>query len=162
MTTFTRVFTRPGAFALAALLSGCFTYQTVETPPPGADVRAVLTTEGAVVQSELFGEPIRSLSGKMVSTDAETVRLDVITGQSRGNFNDIILRDTLSVPRAHIVEMEQRDVAWVRTALIGAGVVGVAIFGIASATNGSGGNGGDGPAPPTSDVIRIPFFSWSR
>lgn len=143
--------------------SACYTYTPVEQPMPGAQVRAALTVEGSVRQSEFLGEPIRSLSGRFVSSDANAVQLDIVTASSRGTFNDIVLRDTLAIPAAQIVVMEEREISWLRTAVVFAAAATVGVVAISSLTN--GGEDVDtsgGPPPVTFDRIRIPIFRFGR
>lgn len=148
--------------ALLSLGSGCYTYQVVQQPRSGAEVRAVLTVEGAVRQSERLGQPIRSLSGRFVAGDDARLHLDVITGQSRGTFNDIVLRDTLAVPRDQIVALEEREVSWIRTALVGVAAAAVAVVAIGSVTSGGGDiEGGSGPGTQF-EPVGIPFFRIGR
>jgi hypothetical protein len=142
--------------------TACYTYRPLEQPMPGAAVRASLTVEGAVRQSEYLGEPIRSLSGKFVSTDAGGVHLDVITGASRGIFNDIVLRDTLSIPTNQIVVMEAREIHWLRTGIVAAGAALIAGVAIGSLTGGGENVEGSGPPPEGFEGILIPIFRIGR
>ncbi len=143
-------------------LSACFRYVPVENPPPGAEVRASLSVEGAVRQSERLGQPVRSLSGKLVGFDNGDVQLDIITAASRGTFNDIVLRDTLAIPRDQVLVIEQREISWVRTGLVAVGVTAAAIAGIASVTSGGQDIDGGGMPPPVADRIMIPLITISR
>lgn len=154
-----RALSRVATLALLAMAStACYTYQVVETPAPGTNVRAALTVEGAVRQSEFLGEPVRNLSGKLVTADENVVRLDVITASSRGTFNDIVIRDTLSIPGDQIVALEQREVSWIRTALIAAAVTTVGVVGISSLTSGGENIDGGGEPGTTFEGIRFPIF----
>lgn len=150
---------RLGVIALCALFStACYTYQIVESPAPGTNVRAALTVEGAVRQSEFLGEPVRNLSGRLVTADDDLVRLDVITASSRGTFNDIVIRDTLSIPGDQIVALEQREVSWIRTGVIAAAITTVAVVGISSLTSGGENIDGGGEPGTTFEGIRFPIF----
>jgi hypothetical protein len=142
--------------------TACYTYSPVEQPRPGTAVRASLTVEGSVRQSEYLGEPIRSLSGKFVSTDAGSVHLDVITGASRGIFNDIVLHDTLSIPTGQIVVMEQREISWLRTGIVTVGAAVIAATAIGSLTGGGDNVDGDLGNGTTFERIRIPIFRIGR
>ena len=150
---------RAALLAVAVGMStACYSYRPIEQPRPGSAVRASLTVEGAVRQSEFLGEPIRSLTGKFVTTDAAGVHLDIITGASRGTFNDIVLRDTLAIPTNQIVVMEERELSWIRTGVLTVGAAIVAGVAIGSLTGG-GENIDGGSDPGTSfDRIRIPWF----
>ncbi len=145
-----------------AVASACYTYKPVEQPAPGAAVRAALTVEGAVRQSEFLGEPVRSLSGKFVSRDADAVRLDIITGASRGTFNNIVLRDTLAIPTDQIITLEEREISWVKTAIVFAAVATITALGVGTLTG--GGEDIDTGNPPITvfEGIRIPVFRITR
>ena len=150
---------------IAAILfvgSACYTYRPIENPEPGAPVRASLTVEGSVRQSEYLGTATRSLSGKFVSAAANEVQLDVITAQSRGTFNDIILRDTLTIPNDQVVLLEGREISWLKTGIIAVAVTTVAALGFGSVTSGGGESSGDGPPSTTLDRISFPIFQWGR
>ncbi len=142
--------------------SACYTYRPVESPTPGAAVRASLTVEGSVRQSEYLGTATRSLSGKFVSAAANELRLDVITAQSRGTFNDIILRDTLSIPTDQVVVLEEREISWLKTGIIAVAVTTVAAIGFGSVTSGGGDSSSPGPPPTTFEGISFPIFQWGR
>ena len=89
-------------------VSACYTYAPVRTPEPGSQVRAGLTVEGAVRQSDILGRPVRNLNGRLVSMDADEVALDVIVASTRGQLQEIVLRDTLRIPMEHLEGLQQR------------------------------------------------------
>lgn len=144
------------------LLGACYTYAPVQAPMPGAHVRASLTVEGAVRQSEILGRPSRNLNGKFVSLDSGMLALDVITASTRGQLREIVLRDTLRIPLDQLVVLEERELSWVRTGVVAAGLAVAAVVGVNSLTSGGEVDpGNSGPTVPL-DRITIPLFQIRR
>ncbi len=148
--------------ALMPLMCGCYVYMPVQAPRPGTQVRAALTVEGAVRQSELLGRPTRNFNGRLVSLDDQALRLDVITASTRGQLREIVLRDTLSIPRHQVLELETRELSWARTGVVAAGV-GTAVYVILKSLTSGGENiDSGGPPPDGFDRVTIPIFSIRR
>ena len=157
--------TRARIVALAAVLplvAACYTYAPAQAPMPGAPVRAALTVEGAVRQSEMWGEPVRNFTGRLVSLDSEFLQIDVITASTRGQLNEIILRDTLRIPMREVEQVEERRISWLRTGIVGGGMA-VVVGSILNSLSGGGGDvEGGGDLPPVADRITIPIFQIRR
>jgi len=144
------------------LVAACYVYAPIEQPSPGDAVRASLTVEGAVRQSEALGEPIRNFNGRLVSLDSEVLALDIITASTRGQLREIVLRDTLMIPREQVMLIEGRELSWVRTGVIGAGAAAVVAVIFNSLTSGGENVPGDGGPIDGLDGITIPIFSIRR
>ena len=144
------------------LMAACYVYVPVEQPSPGSQVRASLTVEGAVRQSDVMGRPMRNFNGRFVSLDSETLALDVITASTRGQLREIVLRDTLSIPRDQVMVIEGRELSWVRTGVIGAGAAAAVVVIFNSLTSGGENVPGDGGPIDGLDGITIPIFQIRR
>ena len=145
-----------------SMLAGCYTYAPVATPAPGAHVRASLTVEGAVRQSEVLGRPERTLTGRIVSLDDQALALDVITASTRGQLREIVLRDTLVIAVDQVTAIEERRLSWARTGVVFAGfVVGGFLLVNNLTAGGEVDSGTEGPTVPL-DRITIPIFQIRR
>ena len=144
--------------ALLPLVTACYVYTPVQAPMPGTPVRAALTVEGAVRQSEVMGQPIRNFTGRLVSLDSETLALDVITASTRGQLREIVLRDTLMIPMDQVTMIESREISWIRTGVVGAGVATAVAVVINSLTSGGENDPADGGPVDALDRVTIPIF----
>ncbi len=139
----------------AAAAGGCYTYEPIEAPRPGTDVRARLEVEAAVRRSEAVGEPVRFVSGSVVMYDGDRVSIDVLVAKVQSTFQNVELRDTVTFARTELAEILERRLAPVRTAVFVAGVtVGTALLVAALAgVAGGGDDGGNPPRPPPTAAV---------
>lgn len=139
--------------------SACYTYTPVQTPQPGMEVRAHLTTEAAVRRSAGLDEAIMRYEGIVVDVRQGGFSLDVLVARSTSVFQDVTIRDTISVDTSELQSLMQRKVSPLRTALLvaGVGVGGFAVVkGIDSVVGGTGDD--DNGGTPT---LRLPVFGWT-
>ncbi len=66
-------------------LTACYTYQPVRTVSVGDQARARLTVDEAVRQSEVTGEPIRDVEGRVSSVLSDRIGFDVVTARGQGS-----------------------------------------------------------------------------
>src|SRR5688572_2124425 len=84
------------------LLAGCYSYKPIASPSAGMEVRARLTAEAAVRRSQGLEEPVLRLDGKIVEATNEAIRLDMLVARSSSAFQDVEMRDTISVARNEV------------------------------------------------------------
>jgi hypothetical protein len=140
------------------LSTACYRYVPVQTVQPGMDVRAQLTSAAAVRRSEGHDEPIMRYEGIIVGVASDTVTLDVLVARASGALQDVVIRDTLSIPTAEIQTILRRKLSVTKSALftLAAGASAVAIVvGIDQVVGGTGEPPG-GPPP----AFRPPWFSF--
>lgn len=114
--------------ALIVVLTGCTVYEPVSAPTPRSTVRARLTVEEAVRWSDLYGEPVRTLQGRVVRHDADALHLDVLLARSASEFRRAEFRDTLVIPARGLESVSTRRVSPWRTALVAAAAVGASFL----------------------------------
>lgn len=149
------------AAAAALVLGACSTWVPVTAPAPGATVRARLTVEEAVRWSELRGEPVRTLQGRVVGVGDDGLALDVLLVRSPSRFRGGEFRDTLTIPAAGLESVAVRRVSPWRTALL---VAGTAAAGwllvdevLVGGDNEGGGGDGGGTQASVIPLLRIPL-----
>lgn len=138
----------------------CYTYSPVQTPEPGMEVRAELETEAAVRRSQGLNDAILRYEGVIVDITPGAFSLDVLIAQSSSAFQDVTIRDTVTLQNAEVRSLMERTLSPVRSGLFAIGT-GVAAFlvvkSIDSIVGGTGDDDDDGPPP----AMRIPVFSWT-
>lgn len=148
--------------AVLLALCGCSVYVPLspDTPPPvGTDVRARLTTPGAVRISDRMGAPVREVEGEVLSVGADSIGFGLLTASEYTRPWDSV--DTLRVSTLEIFEMEEKRLDRTRTAILVGGVGIVTGVVIAAMFNASG-SSEDGDPPGGIDAVLIPFFSIRR
>ena len=139
-------------------VAGCYSYKAVRSPQAGMEVRARLKGEAAARRSEGLDEPIIRFDGVVVGATPEAVSLDVLVARSSSAFQDVVIRDTVTLQLVEIQSLQRRTLSVPRTALFvvaaGAATVG-AIAGIREVVGGTEDQPGNGNQTFTS-----PLFSW--
>lgn len=141
------------------VLCGCSVYLPLNPealPPAGTNVRATLTTPGAVRISDRLGSPVREIEGEVLSFWGDSLGLSLMATTEYGRPWDSV--DTLKLGTMEIFQLEEKRLDKRRTAFLagGIGVVsGVLIAALFRAATGSE----DGEPPGDPDAIVIPFFS---
>src|SRR5688572_13210553 len=146
------------ALLLAAIgLAGCYTYTPVESPTPGMEVRARLTAEAASRHSQGLDEPVLSYAGRVVSTSADALALDVLVARSSSAFQNVTIRDTVTLRRTEIQSVLHRKFSAPRSALFTVGAVAAGVLVVAGIEQIVGGTGPEEQDPGT-PALREPFF----
>jgi len=131
--------------------TACYYYEPLATPQPvaGSYVSATLNDLGTDTLSRTIGPDVRSIRGRLLTSDQEALRLSV-TGVTSHHGESVTWKgEALTVNRMYVAGVEQRRLARGRTALIvGATLAAVLttykVFqGLALIPTGSG-----GPPPP--------------
>jgi hypothetical protein len=138
----------------------CYKYTPVESPERGMEVRAQLETEAAVRRSQGLDDAILRYDGVIVDITPETFTLDVLVARSTSAFQDVTIRDTITLETAEVRSLTRRTISPTRSALMALGT-GVVAFGIVKSIDaivGGTGDDDDGNGTPT---MRIPVFSWT-
>ena len=147
---------------LAGLAAGCYRYEPVQSPRPGADVRARLGVEAAVRRSEATGEPVRHLSGSVVALRGDTLELDVLVARAHVALQEIVVRDTLALALGDVEELLERRLSPVRTVLFVTAVVAGTAAVVAGITSVTGGNTGDDGGDGGTRAVVVPLGSIVR
>jgi len=130
-------------------LGACYTYQPLAGPvAPGMRVRAHLTTEGAVRQSEITGEPRRVMDGTVEAVENGSVTIEIHFGRNVGGFTrgGEGLTQSVQIPRDQLEGLDERRLSKSRTVLLALGI-GTTV-GVALQQAIAGGGGGQGTKPP--------------
>lgn len=144
------------------VFSGCYTFTPVPTPAPdeppvGDHVRVWLAAPAAQRLSDRMGQSIRRVEGTVLlpppvdgSTNPETLRLEVGWGAIYAGTALEGRRDTLTLGGADLLQIEQREISWTRSALVGLAGTVLAVLLLGAFTGGDSGGGppGDDPNPP--------------
>jgi hypothetical protein len=152
---------RLAAFTLAAVstvvVSGCHTFEPVDTVSIGDEVRARLTTAEAIRQSEVTGEPLRVLEGRIAGMDEESLQVDVVTARGQRLTESFRYSTSYIIPRMGLEELSLRRISPVRTGLVVA-ILGAGLYWLLDSTViGQGGSDDGGPPVDPADVI-VPFL----
>ena len=140
------------------VLSGCAVYipRPLDVPPPqDTEVRAQLTTPGAVRLTGLFGHPVQEVEGRILASTADSVHLALRSAEEYGlPWNQ---EQRLTLARSELLVLEEKRIDKTRTALLVAGtgtVVGITIAGLfRAATRSREEDDGGG------DLTIVPLFS---
>lgn len=148
------------AWLALVLAGGCYSYEPVQVPQPGMEVRARLKTESAVRRSEGLDEPVMVVNGRVIDATPESVMLNVLLARDPSVFRNVEIRDTVRLNLDEIQTLTVRHVSTTRSLLF-AGALGVGGFlvvrGISSIVGGS-----EGEDPGTPQVNVTPAAGRSR
>lgn len=142
-------------FTLQAFAVAC--YSNVPVQPAGlvagAQATVRLTLTGTQELERVLGPEIRSVTGIVERTTADTVYLEIRESRT---LSDQLLSSSgnkVAIPTRVIAEMSLRTVnkrrSWIATIVAVASAVTLLIVAAAAAGGGGGSGGGDGPPPPT-------------
>jgi len=143
-----------GALVLFGLptLAACYTYVPVvgETPSPGEQLRVRLSQEQTIRLSEMTGQTIRTLDGRLFRAEPDSLILDVGWGAIYAGTMFEGRRDTLAFHVQDLVEVDRRELSRGRTALVSAGLVAAMVMIVTSIRGGAdtGGPGNGNGTPP--------------
>ena len=128
--------------AAVLLLSGCYTYQVVDTPPLGSTVRVRVPVTSAL-DDRNTAPPSVAVEGAVLQV-GDTLVLARRTRREFGAFREVILFDTLRLVPAQTSSIELKEFSSGKSVMLGiviaAGVTGLALAGFK-------GGGGDGETP---------------
>ena len=138
---------RTGATLLAVWVSGaCYSYVPLDGPAPvGTEVRARLTNEKALEESELLGVLTQNYEGRVMGVTSDSLMLSVIAARAVGPSQVQTARRTVGLPMTGVAGLEQRQLSGVRTAVAvggGAAIVAAMVAGILEVGGDTGGDGG--------------------
>ena len=132
----------------AFVLSGCYTYVPVQSPPPGTEVRVRIPVQSPVEGSNVVSDML-AVEGAVVSA-GDTLVLATESTQTFGNFREVRTLDTLRVSRTRLASLEQKTFSRGRTigfsalVLAGTAALVLAVAGTVGGSDGDGGGGGGG------------------
>lgn len=144
---------------LLMVVGGCYNYHAVESPQPGAEVRARLNTEAAVRRSRGLETPILHVDGRIVDVVPQSIVLDVLVARDVSQFRDVEIRDTLHIDRTEIESLTTRELSTGRSLLFAGAVGAGAYFVVRGITAVVGGNEGDDNGDGGT-VFAIPVVSF--
>jgi hypothetical protein len=140
------------------VVGGCYSYVPIETAPPGTDIRARLTADAAVRRSQGLDEPILQYHGMVVASTPDSLMLDMLIARNSSVFQQIEIRDTMSLARSEIQSLMGRRLSLTKSLLVTV-ATGAAAFGIIKGIDqivGGTGDDEDGGTP----TARVPVFRW--
>ena len=133
----------------AFLLSGCYRYIPVETPPPGSVARVRVPIQSAVADPNAPPETV-AVEGQVLAA-GDSIVLAARLSREVSVFQQYVRFDTFRVARAELASVELKEFATGRSVALGAAVAGgtallaLAALGIRGGNDGEGGGDGDGP-----------------
>ena len=108
------------AYLAAAATVACYYYQPVTTPDPlpGSYLSATITDSGADHLARTIGPDVKSVRGRLLSSDGAALRLSV-AGVSLHHGEDISWRgESVTLNREYVIQLQQRRLARGRTMLL--------------------------------------------
>ena len=109
--------------AALLLLCGCSVYLPLDPdvpPPAGTNVRARLTTPGAVRISDRLGSPVREIEGEVLGFWGDSLGLNLMSTTEYGRPWDSV--DTLKLATMEVFEFDEKRLDMKRTAFLVGGV----------------------------------------
>jgi hypothetical protein len=110
--------------------SACFTYRPVATTivRPDEEVRVRITDDAALRLAGHYGAITQRLEGQLAPTDSDSLMLAIWIGRAYTGTSFENARQRLSLGRQEVVEVRRRQFSLSRTAIVAAGIVGVAAY----------------------------------
>lgn len=140
--------------------SACYSYAPVEGPVVvGSEVRARLSRETALDESELTGVLTQTYQGRVMAATGDSIRLSIISARAVGPTSVQTARRIVALSMDGLLGLEERELSGVRTALAVAGA-GAAVAGIVGGILVVGGSGGDGDGGGDNAFRPIFGFRW--
>ena len=97
----------------AFLMSGCYTYVPTATVAPGADVRVLLPVETRGFGGTVTTENI-PVDGVVIEA-GDSLIMETESRQQVGNFQEMVLTDTLRLAPSQITQLQVKEFDSVRT-----------------------------------------------
>jgi hypothetical protein len=136
---------------LLGLSAACYTYRPVSPPgpEPGATISAGLTQEGSLAVAPLLGPEVAEVSGRVVDTTGDTLRLSLASVTSQRGIPTSWRGEEIPLARGRLAYLGERRLSPGGTALLSASVAGglyllYRLIGGPGWFEGSGGSGGGG------------------
>jgi len=149
MKSFLRATARTALVVVATTAgTACYSYMPIDGPAVvGSEVRARLTRETALDQSELTGVLTQNYQGRVMAITSDSIRLSIVSGRAIGPTQTQTARRIVGLPMTGVQGLEERKLSGARTALAVAGagaVVAAVVGGVLVGGGDSGGDGGNG------------------
>ena len=141
------------------LLGGCTVYVPLDpgTPPSaGTNVRARLTTPGALRVSDRVGSPVQEVEGEVLVSQGDSLGLRLMATTEYGRPWDAA--EVLTLSTLEIYQLEEKRLDRKRTAFLAGGVGVVSGVIVAALFNASGSSKDNDPGGDI-DAILIPFLT---
>ena len=126
----------------------CYSYVPLDGPAGvGTEVRARLTTQKALEESELLGVLTQDYEGRVMGVSSDSLMLSVIAARAVGPTQVQTARRIVGLPMTGVAGLEERQLSGIRTAaaVAGAGAVAYALVaGVLTVGGDSGGDNGGG------------------
>jgi hypothetical protein len=134
---------------LPLVFSGCFSYAPIheEGLTPESEVRVRLSATASDQLSTTTGRSVRTLEGRVVALPSDSLRLDVAWGAVYAGTPFEGRRDTLSLHRSQVLEVEERQFSRTRTGVVAGGLVAGVLLVLRSLTGSGTDTGPVGPGP---------------
>ena len=144
----------------AVALSGCFTYVPVDRSAvaPGEEVRVFVSRTGMAELPEALATE-RWLRGTLREWSGDGLQLGVPIARPRDGYVADDIRQDVTLPTPHVLEVERREFSRGRTAALVGGAAALAAAGIYAITVN---DGSDTDEPdPGPEIVRIPFLTFA-
>lgn len=131
------------------LLAGCFSYAPIpeDGVTPESEIRVRLSATASDQLSTTTGRSVRTLEGRVVALPADSIRLDVSWGAVYAGTPFEGRRDTLSLHRSQVLEVEERQFSRARTGVVAGGLAAGVLLLLRSLTGSGADTGPVGPGP---------------
>lgn len=109
-------------------VTGCYYYEPIDKPEPaaGSYLSATLNDAGTDTLSQTIGPDVRSIRGRLLTSDSQAMHLSVI-GVTLHHGEDVTWKgENVTLYRRYVAGVEERRLSRPRTAII----VGAAIAGL--------------------------------
>lgn len=108
-----------GVIAVLMLLSGCFSYLTVDSAPVGSTVRVRVPLESAATNRNVAPQSL-AIEGQLLEV-GDTIVLSVLRRESIGAYRDFTIDEEYRVATDQIISLELREPDNVKS--VGLGVI---------------------------------------
>lgn len=148
-----------------SLSSACYVYQPAGSaePVPGTSVRMRVGDVALARASQEVGQAMPPyLEGQIVGAEADSLQLSILVVRGTQDYSTQRTRQILAVARSEVLELQQEELSWPRTLLVGAGVAALAIVVVDQFTAIGDDPGNNNPgfpnAPQARGGFRIPIL----
>jgi len=131
-----------------SVLCGCYANAPLENPhpEPGTKLRVTLTDAGADSLARYLGPGVTNVEGKLIQNSDSAIQLSVSSLSMRNGQEQFWKGEAVTLPRITISTIETHKLSYLRTGLLSAGIIAVALSikltGVASGGSNGGGGGG--------------------
>lgn len=155
-----------GAFGIwpaTVFLTGCFSFVSIDprSAAPNEDVRVVLHENAAARIASEYGAGGSRLMGRLTVVGTDSMLIAAWVGGEHAGTQFATARQTITLGRADVAEVQRRRLSGRKTALAAAALTGVAAVLLSRVVAGEPDPGEDDPdpplPPPAGMILRLPL-----